>query len=305
MNDRVSAVRSFNRFYTQQIGVLKEGMHDSPYSLTEARVLYEIVHREQPAASELASQLGLDTGYLSRLLAGFQKKGLITRKPSASDKRQNLITLTSAGRSATRVLDTRSHQEIAGLLSRLSDADQIRMIEAMQTIQGMLIGNGKKPSRSYALRQHRPGDMGAIIQLHGLLYAQEYGWDERFEALVAGICEHFIDHFDSKYERCWIAEIDGEIAGSVFLVKKSKQVAKLRLLILHPKARGLGLGTRLVDECIRFAREAGYKKITLWTNSVLHAARHIYEKAGFKLIRQEPAPSFLPDRVSEVWEMKL
>jgi N-acetylglutamate synthase-like GNAT family acetyltransferase len=191
------------------------------------------------------------------------------------------------------------------LLSRLSDSDQSRLIEAMRTIQDLLLGDGAKTGGSYLLRQHRPGDMGAVIRLHGLLYAQEYGWDERFEALVAGICAHFIERFDPQCERCWIAEIDGEIVGSVFLVKKSKQVAKLRLLILHPRARGLGLGTRLVDECVRFAREAGYRKITLWTNSVLDAARHIYEKAGFQLIRQEPAPSFVRDPVSEVWEMKL
>jgi DNA-binding MarR family transcriptional regulator/N-acetylglutamate synthase-like GNAT family acetyltransferase len=301
---RVAAVRGFNRFYTQKIGVLSEGLLKSRFSLTEARVLYELANRERPTATELCGDLGLDAGYLSRILRRFEQGGLLARTTSKADGRQSLLALTAKGRAAFAPLDNRSRQEIGTLMGGLRQPDQARLVAAMATIERLL---GARPQHDspYLLRQHQPGDMGWVVHRHGALYAQDYGWDERFEALVAEIVAQFIARFDPKTERCWIAERDGEIIGSVFLVKKSKTVAKLRLLLVEPSARGLGLGSRLVEECLRFARQAGYRKITLWTNDILHAARHIYVKAGFRKVGSERHHSFGHDLVGETWELVL
>jgi DNA-binding MarR family transcriptional regulator/GNAT superfamily N-acetyltransferase len=303
-SDRVGAVRRFNRFYTQRIGVLGEGYLKSPFSLAEVRVLYELAHREAPTASELSKGLGLDAGYLSRILRGLRRRGLVDKRPSEADGRRSLLSLTARGRDAFAALDAASRDEIAAMLAALSAAEQGRLVGALRTVEGLL---GPRPEQrpSFLLRPHRPGDMGWIVHRHGALYAEEYGWDERFEALVAEIVAGFIRHYDPKRERCWMAEADGEVVGSVFLVKQSATVAKLRLLLVEPKARGLGLGTRLVDECVRFARSAGYRKVVLWTNNVLHAARRIYEGAGFRLVREEPHDHFGRGLVGQTWELRL
>jgi DNA-binding MarR family transcriptional regulator/GNAT superfamily N-acetyltransferase len=304
IRQRVEAVRRFNRFYTQQIGVLQERMLRSPFSLTEVRVLYELAHRQKPTATELGKELGLDGGYLSRILRGFEKRGLIGKTPSEADGRQSHLKLTEKGRDAFAPIDAHSHDEVAAMLKNLSTTQQKRLVEAMHAIEDLL-GAQTEQKPLYLLRPRRPGDMGWVVHRHGALYTQEYGWDEQFEALVASIVAKFIQHYDPKRERCWIAEKDGEPVGSVFLVKRSKTSAKLRLLLVEPKARGLGLGTRLVDECVRFARQVGYRKIMLWTNSVLYAARHIYEEAGFRLVRKERHHSFGHDLIGETWELKL
>jgi DNA-binding MarR family transcriptional regulator/N-acetylglutamate synthase-like GNAT family acetyltransferase len=303
-DQRVAAVRRFNRFYTKRIGLLHEGYLESPFSLTEVRVLYELAHRETLTATELTKELGLDPGYLSRVLRGFERRRLIRRTPSTSDGRRTLIALTAKGRKAFAPLLTRSHAEIGALLGRLPLAEQRRVLDAMETVEGLL-GARPEPKAPYLLRPHQPGDMGWVVHRHGALYAREYGWDERFEALVAGIVAKFVERYDPRRERCWIAEKDGEIVGSVFLVAQSKTVAQLRLLLVEPKARGLGVGRRLVDECVRFARQAGYRKVSLWTNSVLRAARHIYRTAGFRLIAKERHRSFGHDLVGETWQLPL
>jgi DNA-binding MarR family transcriptional regulator/N-acetylglutamate synthase-like GNAT family acetyltransferase len=303
-NQRVAAARGFNRFYTRRIGILNENLYRSPFSLTEARVLYELAHRQNLTATELGKDLGLDTGYLSRMLRSFEKRGQLARTPAPDDGRQNLLSLTTKGRAAFAPLDARSREEISALLSRIPEPQQNRLIDAMRTIESVL-GAPKEPKVPYLLRQHGPGDMGWVVHRHGILYAQEYGYDEHFEALVAGIVAEFIENYDAKRERCWIAERDGETMGSVFLVRQSKTTAKLRLLLVEPKARGLGIGARLVSECVRFARQAGCKKIVLWTQSELRAARHIYEKAGFQLVRKQPHHSWGKDLVAETWELKL
>ncbi len=301
----IPAVRSFNRFYTRQIGVLREGLLKSPFSLAEVRVLYEIAHREQPTATELCRQLGLDPGYLSRILRGFEKRGLVRKSASQADGRQSLLGLTARGRETFAALDARQNDEILTWLRQLPAPEQARLVQAMRVIESVL-GAGPEPRTPYILRPHQPGDMGWVIHRHGVLYAQEYGYDETFEALVAEIAARFIQRFDPKRERCWIAERDGEIVGSVFLVKKSQTVAKLRLLLVEPSARGLGIGKRLVGECLRFARQVGYRKIVLWTQSELPAARHIYQEAGFRLMKQEKHRSWgRDDLVSQIWEMKL
>lgn len=300
----VAAVRRFNRFYTQKIGVLEEGLLKSPFSLTQARVLYELAHRDRPTATELCRDLGLDAGYLSRVLRDFEKRGLVAREPSEADGRQSLLHLSPRGLEAFAPLDARSRDEIGTMLRGLPPGDQRRLVEAMETVEALL-GAGPEARAPYLLRPHRPGDMGWVVQRHGVLYSREYGWDERFEALVASIVARFIERYDPKRERCWIAEKDGENVGSVFVVKQTKTVAKLRLLLVDPKARGLGIGARLVDECVRFARDAGYRKLTLWTNSVLVAARRIYEKAGFRLVHAEPHRSFGHDLVGETWDLDL
>jgi DNA-binding MarR family transcriptional regulator/GNAT superfamily N-acetyltransferase len=306
LNQRVEAIRRFNRFYTQKIGVLEEGLLHSPFTLGQVRVLYELAHREQPTATELAKELALDAGYLSRMLRDFEKRKLIDKRLSEADGRQSLLALTAFGRRTFAPLNHRAQQEIAAMLKKLSTPEQSRLMAAMQTIEELLGGGGATQAKPpYVLRPHQPGDMGWVVHRHGVLYAQEYGWDERFEALVAGIVAEFIENFDSRRERCWIAERDGEIVGSVFLVQKSKAVAKLRLLLVEPSARGLGIGARLVAECVRFARQAGYRSMTLWTQSVLSAARHIYKKAGFRLVHKERHNSFGYDLVGETWELKL
>lgn len=303
-DQRVEAVRRFNRFYTRQIGVLQEHLLQSPFSLAEARVIYELAHHEQTTATELTEELRLDAGYLSRILSGFQRRGLIEKKRSEIDGRQTLLRLTEKGQQAFAQLNAASHSQVGAMLRELSPEDQKRLVEAMHTIGGLL---GAQPEHKvpYILRPPQPGDMGWVVHRHGALYAQEYGWDEQFEALVADIVAKFIRHYDPKRERCWIAEKDGENVGSVFLVKRSKTVAQLRLLLVEPKARGLGLGTRLVNECVRFARQVGYRKIMLWTNDVLHAARRIYEKTGFRLVHEEPHHSFGHALVGQTWELKL
>ena len=300
---RISAVRHFNRFYTQKIGVLGGAHLRSPFSLTEARVLYELAHRDRPTATELARDLGLDPGYLSRILRGFVRRRLVRRERSTEDGRRSLLALTEAGRKAFQPLDKRSRGAIAKLLGRLAPAHQRRLVEAMRDIETLL----GEPIRAapYVLRPHRPGDMGWIVHRHGVLYAEEHGFDERFEGLVAGIAAEFIEKFDPRRERCWIAERDGAIVGSVVLVKQSATVAKLRLLLVEREARGLGIGARLVEECIRFARQAGYRKITLWTNDILYAARRLYERAGFEKIAEEPHSRFGPAMVGETWELTL
>ncbi len=304
MQQYAGGVRGFNRFYTKQIGLLRKGYLESPFSLTEVRVLYELAHRENPIATGLAKELELDAGYLSRLLLSFERRKLIARKPSRTDARQSYLSLTKKGREAFAPLEAKSQRETAAMLSKLSEADQNRLIDAMQTIE-RLLGGKPRENAPYTLRSHRPGDMGWVVHRHGALYAQEYGWDERFEALVAEIVAKFIQNFDAKRERCWIAEKDGAIVGSIFLVRKSDRVAKLRLLLVEPSARGLGIGKRLVEECIAFARKAGYKKITLWTQSNLYAARRIYEKAGFRLLKTEPHRDFGYALESETWDLAL
>ncbi len=301
-------MRRFNRFYTKQIGVLHEGLLQSPFSLTEARVLYELASRDGPTASELGRELGLDAGYLSRILRGFETGGLIRRTPSALDGRQSHLWLTDDGRAAFAPLDQASRAEVGALLGPLSESEQKHLLDAMGTLQRLL---DPKPDRApeprvpVLLRLHRPGDLGWIVHRHGVLYAEEYGWDERFEAVVAEIAARFIQQHDPKRERCWMAERDGEVVGSVLLVRDTDEVAKLRLLLVEPKLRGYGIGARLVQECERFARAAGYRTIRLWTNSVLVAARRIYERAGYRLVESTPHRSFGHDLVGETWELTL
>jgi DNA-binding MarR family transcriptional regulator/GNAT superfamily N-acetyltransferase len=268
------------------------------------RVLYELAHRGKPAATEIATELGLDAGYLSRILLDFAKRGLIARKQSPADARRNYVLLTRKGQNAFAKLDLRSQAGISSMLEKVAPAARQRLVDAMHTIEALLGAPGERKT-PYILRPHQPGDMGWVIYRHGALYSQEYGWDERFEALVAEIAAKFIQNFDPKRDRCWIAEKDGAIVGSIFLVRHSTAVAKLRLLLVEPAARGLGLGNRLVDECIRFARQAGYRKITLWTQSTLLAARHIYKKAGFEMTKEEPYEDFGHKHISETWELRL
>src|SRR5271170_1320921 len=301
---RIEAVRRFNRFYTQKIGVLGERLLQSPFSLAEARVLYELANLDKPTATQLGSELDLDAGSLSRILRGFEKRGLLSRQTSQTDSRRSHLSLTPKGRKAFAPLNARSRAEIHALLSRLPSADQARLIEAIRTIE-RLFGASQEQEPSILLRGHRPGDMGWVVHRHAALYAHEYGWNEEFEALTAEIVSRFLRNFDAKKERCWIAEMDGVIVGCVFLVKKSERIAQLRMLLVEPAARGHGLGGRLVDECIRFARKAGYEKITLWTNDILHAARHIYEQRGFRLVRQERHHSFGHDLVGQTWDLAL
>jgi DNA-binding MarR family transcriptional regulator/GNAT superfamily N-acetyltransferase len=302
---RIEFIREFNRFYTRQIGLLEEGLLDSPFTLTQARVLWELAHRDGATATELSMSLKLDPGYLSRVLRRFQKRRLIRRERSTADARQILLRLTRAGEKAFAELDRESRTQIQSMLDRLSATDQERILAAMDTVRSTLGDGPTEPKVPYMLRSHQPGDMGWVVQRHGVLYAQEYGWDETFEALVAQIVAKFIQELDPKRERCWIAEREGVNVGSVFLVHKTNTVAQLRLLLVEPTARGLGIGRRLVEECIRFARLASYRTITLWTNDVLHAARHIYETHGFKLVHEEPHHNFGHDLVGQTWELTL
>jgi DNA-binding MarR family transcriptional regulator/GNAT superfamily N-acetyltransferase len=309
--ERIAAVRRFNRFYTQRIGVLREHLLDSPFPLTAVRVLYELAHgpegAPQPTAGALAARLGIDRGYLSRILGGFEQRGLVRRSVFAADGRRKSLALTSAGRRALAPLEARSRSEVAAMLARLSLSGQMRLLEAMRSIARLLGEPGEETRRAapYLLRTHRPGDIGWVIHRHGALYAQEHGYDERFEALVARIAARFIERLDPKRERCWIAEREDEIVGSVFLVRGSKTVAKLRLLLVEPHARGCGIGARLIEECIGFARAAGYRRITLWTQSDLYAARRLYRRAGFRRLRSERHESFGKRLVAETWELAL
>jgi DNA-binding MarR family transcriptional regulator/GNAT superfamily N-acetyltransferase len=305
---RVAAVRRFNRFYTRQLGVLRKTYLDSPYSLGEARLLYEIAQRGSPTASEIVRALDLDAGYLSRTLRNFEKRGLIQRKVSARDTRQSHIALSASGLKAFAPLDRRSQRDAGATLEKLKPEEQARLVAAMSTIETLLDNQAEaRPTKASVvkLRAPVPGDFGWIVKRHAELYAQEYGWGAPFEGVCAQIVADFVNKHDRKRERCWIAEIDGERAGTIMLVKDSAKVARIRLLLLEPSARGIGLGARLVDECISFARRAGYQKITLWTHSVLTAARHIYQKAGFKLMRTERHRSWGRPVVSEFWDLDL
>ncbi len=301
----IATVRRFNRFYTRQIGLLQRGYLDSPFSLSEVRVLYEIAHRDHPAAATIAQDLGLDTGYLSRMLAGLEKRGLLLRQPECADGRRSRLSLTRRGRTAFTPLERSADRDVDAMLAKLAPLQRRSLLDSMTTIEKILAPSGAAAEPSYLIRPHQPGDMGWVIHRHGVLYAQEYGWDERFEAEVAEIAAHFIQHFEPKRERCWIAEKDGAIAGSIFLVRKTASIAKLRLFLVEPSARGLGIGNRLVTECLRFARQAGYRKITLWTQSILYAARHIYAQHGFRRIHQKRHHSFGSALVAETWELKL
>jgi DNA-binding MarR family transcriptional regulator/N-acetylglutamate synthase-like GNAT family acetyltransferase len=298
----VDAVRAFNRFYTRHIGVLDEGHLHSPFSLAEVRILYELAHRDGPVAADLCRDLGLDPGYLSRILLKFRKNSLLTRKPSPEDARQSRLFLTPAGRKTFGPLGRSAAREVARMIEPLSAADRERLVSAMRTIERLL---GKPAAEPYTLRPHQSGDMGWVIHRHGALYAREYGYDQRFEALVAEIAAHFLRNFDPARERCWIAERGGEIVGSVFLVKQSAEIAKLRMLLVEPSARGIGLGRRLVEECVAFARHAGYRSVTLWTQASLDAARHIYQNAGFRLVHEEPHEDFGLRQTSQTWDLTL
>lgn len=301
---RVAAVRRFNRFYTRTIGVLGEGYLASPYSLAEVRVLYELAHRDAWGAAELSRELGLDPGYLSRILRRFERGGLVDRRASPVDGRRSELRLTEAGRAAFAPLDRRSAEEIGALLGRLLAGDQARVVEAMGTIARLLGGGEERVP--YVLRGPEPGDYGWVVQRHGAVYAEEYGYDERFEALVAEIVAKFVHERDPARDRCWIAEREGLPVGCVFLVKASETVGKLRLFLVEPSARGLGIGGRLVDEVVRHARRVGYRRVTLWTQSELLAARRIYERAGFRCVAAEPNRDFgRNDLVSETWELEL
>ena len=301
---RVAAVRRFNRFYTQKLGVLQRGWLDSPYSLTEARVLYEIRERKRATASDIARDLDLDAGYLSRILRRFHRLGLTCKDVSPDDGRQSFLSMTARGRRAFAPLETRTQRQVGALLNRLSVPEQDRLVSAMRTVETM-IASEPKASSAIMLRQPRPGDLGWVVARHAELYAREYGWGENFEGLCTQIVADFAQKLDPECERCWIAETDGQNVGSVFLVRETETVARLRLLLVDPVARGRGVGTRLTEECVRFARRCGYRSITLWTHQVLAAARHIYERAGFRLTSSEARRSIGCDVVSEHWDLLL
>ncbi|PWK92004.1 bifunctional helix-turn-helix transcriptional regulator/GNAT family N-acetyltransferase [Fulvimonas soli] len=300
------ALRRFNRFYTRRIGVLDEGLLDSPYTLTQARVLYELAQRGQAAASEIGQALGLDAGYLSRILRGFAAQGLLARKPAPDDRRRTMLSLTAAGRRAFARLDRRSRAQATALLAGLAPAARRRLLGSLRSVQRLLAPD-EAPAGRVVIRTHRPGDLGWAIQRHGELYAEEYGWNAEFEALVATLFARFASAHDPAAERCWIAELDGERAGCVFVARGEDDpaVAQLRCLLVDPAARGHGIGRRLVEQCIAFARAAGYPRIRLWTNDVLVAARRIYQAAGFGLVREYPHHSFGADLVGQVWERPL
>ena len=301
---QIARVRAFNRDYTRRIGVLSDGMLDSPYSLTELRLMYEIAHRRGVTAGELAADLDLDRGYLSRLLKGFETKKLLVRTPSEQDGRRQHLRLTPAGVRVFAPLEERSQAQVRDMLSALDEERRRAVLTAMDTIQGAL-GDERASPRELTLRSHRPGDMGWVVQRHGEIYHQEYGWNEEFEALVAEIAAEFVRKLDTARERCWIAEYDGRRVGCIFLVAKNATTAKLRLLLVEPDARGLGVGRTLVAECVRFAREVGYHKMVLWTQDNLTAARRIYGNEGFVKTGEEPHRSFGHDLVAETWELEL
>lgn len=304
MEQRVDAVRAFNRFYTRQIGVLNEKLVRSPFSLTQVRVLYELANHDGITSRELTNELELDAGYLSRIVKEFTAAGFIKREVNQHDQREMALSLTTAGKKSFAPLDRVASEEVQKMLAKLAETDQQKLVAAMTSIRELL-GDHEPKAEAFVLRPHRPGDMGWVVHRHGALYAQEYGWDERFEVLVAEIVAEFVKNYDPKRERCWIAERKGETVGSVFLVKKDDVTAKLRLLYVEPSARGLGVGKKLVEECIRFAQQVGYEKITLWTQSNLVAARAIYEKTGFTLLSQQNHKSFGKELVAETWEKKL
>ncbi|KJC41461.1 MarR family transcriptional regulator [Bradyrhizobium sp. LTSP885] len=302
--DQVAAVRGFNRFYTRKLGVLDQHLLQSPFSLSEARVLYELAHREDAAARDIGIELGLDAGYLSRIVQKFDDDGLIARKPLPTDRRQVRLNLTAKGRQTFAKLNRSSHDEVTAMLAALVPADRNRLTAAMATVE-RLLGETDAAAPRAILRDPRPGDLGWVVQSHGALYASEYGFDASFEALVADIAAKFLTSFDASRERCWIADIDGAPVGSVFLVRHSDEIAKLRLLLIDPAGRGHGLGKRLVGECVSFAKACGYRRMTLWTQSILVAARKIYQETGFELVKREPHRSFGQDLIGETWERDL
>ena len=304
LENHVAAVRRFNRFYTQHLGVLRSDWLDSPFSLTEARVLYEIRQRDRATATEIGRDLGLDAGYMSRILRRFHKAGLIRKEISPDDGRQSFLTITARGKKAFDPLEQKTERQVGGVLGRLPGPEQDQLVAAMGAIERM-IGPAPKQDGEIVLREPKPGDLGWIVQRHAELYLQEYGWAENFEGICAQIVADYVKNFDPACERCWIAEMDGRNVGCVFLVKDSGKVARLRLLLVDPAARGRGLGTRLTGECVRFARECSYQRITLWTHKVLTAARHVYQQAGFRLTSSEAKKSFGKDVVSEYWDMTL
>jgi DNA-binding MarR family transcriptional regulator/GNAT superfamily N-acetyltransferase len=301
LSSRAEVVRRFNRFYTRRIGVLNEHLLDSDFSLTEARMLYELAHRAGATSADLCRELGLNAGYVSRVISGFEKRGLLEKSRSASDARAAELRLTNQGRAAFATLNDASRGEVVTVLARLSEPEQQQLLNAMGQIEGLL--GDKAPA--YVLRDPRPGDMGWIVHRQAELYAQEYGWNSEYEALVAEIVARFLRAFDPACERCWIAEQNGRVVGSVFVVRADETTAQLRLLYVDPATRGLGIGTRLVDECLRFARRVGYERMVLWTNSVLVDARRIYERAGFRLVEEEPHQSFGKDLVGQNWALDL
>jgi len=299
----IASVRGFTRFYTRRIGVLQEALLDSAFNLPEARLIYEIALREGPTASDLAADLGLDAGYLSRLLKGLEQRGYLRRSASDSDGRQQILELTSKGRREFETINARSDLEVRKLLAPLTAPERAILRSALTTAERLLSDRGGKADCSF--RDVKAGDIGWIVHRQGVLYAEEYGWDHTFEAMVAKVASEFVENFDPKCERAWIADVDGRVVGSVFLVKKTKTTAKLRLLYVEPDLRGQGIGRRLVEACIAHARDLGYKRMTLWTNDVLTAARAIYETTGFKLVESEPHHSFGRDLVGETWERQL
>jgi DNA-binding MarR family transcriptional regulator/GNAT superfamily N-acetyltransferase len=302
---RVQAVRRFNRFYTRQIGVLQDGWLGSAFSLPEARVLYELAHHEQPTATDLGKELGIDAGYLSRMLRSLDQRGFVRRTRSSADGRRAHLSLTRTGQTAFARLNQQTESDVAARLRQLSAADQQRLVAAMQVVE-RLLGAPREAPAPYILRPPHAGDLGWIVHRQGALYAEEWGYNEEFEALAAEIVADFVKHLKPAKERCWIAEKDGEVVGSVFLVRKSETVAKLRLLYVEPSARGFGIGSRLIDECVRFARQAGYRRMTLWTQSELDAARHLYKKAGFVLTAKKTHDSFSrKGLVAETWDLTL
>lgn len=300
----IADVRRFNRFYTRRIGVLQRRHLDSPFSLTEARVLYELAHRRKPTAAELGTVLELDAGYLSRMLGAFERKGLIARAPSPADGRQRPIGLTAAGRRALLPLEHRSDAAVGAMLRPLGPARRRELAASMARIE-TLLSDGRAAKPPLSIRPHRPGDIGWVIAAHAQIYAEEYGWDASFEGFVAAVMADFVKRYDERRERCWIAELGGEPAGSIALMRHSARTAKLRVFVVTKDARGHGVGRALVAECLRFARQAGYRKVVLWTQKGLDAARHLYEEAGFALAREEPHRSWGKDHIGQYWELTL
>jgi len=303
LDARVAAVRRFNRFYTKEIGVLQEPYLHTAFSLAEARVLYEIAHLEEPTAVDVCKALKLDAGYLSRILKRLEQGRLLNRAKSASDGRRRILSLTAKGQEQVAFLDGRSQEEIRKQLGRLPAGEQERVVKALETVSRAL--SAPTNGASYILRPHQRGDMGWVVERHGVVYSQEYGWNECLESMTARIIADFLENYDPARERCWIAEREGERLGSIFIVRQSGTVAKLRLLLVEPSARGLGLGKRLVEEAVRFARQAGYRKVVLWTHSVLHTARRIYERAGFRLVEEKKHRNFGPELTGQTWELRL
>ncbi|GKT26664.1 helix-turn-helix domain-containing GNAT family N-acetyltransferase [Acidovorax sp. SUPP3334] len=300
----VKALRQFSRFFTRRIGVL-DAYLGSDLSLTDVRVLYELAHRSAPVASDIAKDLGLDAGYLSRILSRFEKAGWLERRPGEHDARQSLLLLTDAGHAAFAPLQQRSRDEASALLARLSPDQQTDALAAMRRLEALLSPESASRPRLVVLRDPVPGDMGWVVQLHGETYWREYGWNQEFEALVAEIAARFVREFRPGFDKCWIAEIDGARMGAAFVVRESDTTARLRMLILAQEARGMGLGGRLVDECIAFARAKGYTEMTLWTNSCLTAARHLYAQRGFTLVASEPYIAYGQSLVGETWTRAL